>query len=75
MALSRFWTLILILSISYVLIMLALGRQYTLGSLVNGKQGEALVVAELDSAALGGTALLAAIKASGDAGVQRGDTL
>ena len=46
MALSRFWTLILILSISYVLIMLALGRQYTLGNLVNGKQGEALVVAE-----------------------------
>ena len=75
MALSRFWTFILILSITYVLVMLGLGRQYSLGSLVNGKQGDALVVAESDTLALAGTLLLSEIRAAGEAGLQRGDTL
>ncbi|WKZ67018.1 MAG: nucleoside recognition domain-containing protein [Flavobacteriales bacterium] len=74
MALSRFWTFMLVLSIGYVLVMLAMGRQYSLGMLVNGKQGEALVVNELDTAALQGTAFLAAIRAAGDAGLEvKGD--
>lgn len=73
MALSRFWTFILLLSICYVLILLFTGRQYTLGSLVNGKQGDAVVVAEIDSARLSGTDLLAAVRASNGAGVDRGD--
>ena len=75
MALSRFWTFILILSIGYVLVMLAAGRQYTLGGLVNGKQGDPFVVAEMDSIALQGTPLLANIRRAGEAGYQQGDTL
>ncbi len=39
MALSRFWTFILLLSIGYALVMLATGRQHSLGTLVNGNQG------------------------------------
>ena len=74
MALSRFWTFILILSIAYVLIMIATGRQYSLGAMVNGEQGEPLVVAETDSIALTGTAFLAAIKAGGEDGYAVGDT-
>lgn len=75
MALSRFWTVMLILSIGYVLVMLGLGRHYSLGTLVNGKQGEPLVVAEVDSTVLSGTAFLAQLWAAGDAGIQQGDTL
>lgn len=65
----------LILSIGYVLVMLGTGRQYSLGMLVNGKQGEALVVAERDSAAYQGSLFLSDLRASGEAGLQRGDTL
>ena len=65
----------LILSIGYVLVMLGMGRQYSLGSLINGKQGEALVVAEVDSAVLAGTSFLTQLRAAGDAGVMQGDTL
>ncbi|HRO39211.1 MAG TPA: nucleoside recognition domain-containing protein [Flavobacteriales bacterium] len=75
MALSRFWTFILILSIGYALVMLATGRQHSLGTLVNGNQGDPLMVAEKDSAELHGTALLLDLRAAGDAGVMRGDTL
>jgi spore maturation protein SpmA len=75
MALSRFWTFMLILSIGYVLVMLGMGRQYSLGSLINGKQGEPLVVAEVDSAVVAGTAFLTQLRAAGDAGVMQGDTL
>ncbi|MBL7980308.1 MAG: spore maturation protein [Flavobacteriales bacterium] len=75
MALSRFWTFMLILSIGYVLVMLGTGRQYSLGMLVNGKQGEALVVAERDSAAYKGSVFLSDLRASGESGLQRGDTL
>jgi spore maturation protein SpmA len=75
MALSRFWTFMLLLSIGYVLVMLAVGRQYTLGSLVNGKQGELLVVAEVDTALIPGSALVSAIRHSDLGHVQRGDTL
>ncbi len=55
--------------------MLGTGRQYSLGSLINGVQGEALVVAEQDSATIHGTALLQAIRSAGDDGLVRGDTL
>lgn len=75
MALSRFWTFILLLSIGYVLIMLGLGRQYSLGSLINGEQGAPLIIAEQDSSAIHGTELLSAIRAAGDDGLLRGDTL
>jgi spore maturation protein SpmA/spore maturation protein SpmB len=75
MALSRFWTFMLLLSIGYVLVMLAAGRQYTLGSLVNGKQGELLVVGELDTALIPGSALVAAIRTSEHGNFQQGATL
>jgi spore maturation protein SpmA len=75
MALSRFWTFILLLSIGYALVMLASGRRHSLAPLVNGNQGDPLLVAEQDSVELHGTALLKELHASGDAGVMRGDTL
>lgn len=73
MALSRFWTFILLLSIIYVLVMLGTGRQYSLGSLINGKQGEALVVAEFDTASYADTEVLRTLQVAGS--VQHGDTL
>ena len=75
MALSRFWTFMLLLSIGYVLVMLAAGKQYTLGSIVNGKQGEMLVVSETDTATMPGSALVADIRAVDPGAVHRGDTL
>jgi spore maturation protein SpmA/spore maturation protein SpmB len=75
MALSRFWTFILILSIAYVLVMMATGQQYSLGAMVNGEQGEAMVVAEMDATDPRAADLVVAMRAAGDAGVQRGDTL
>ena len=75
MALSRFWTFMLLLSIGYVLVMLAAGKQYTLGSIVNGKQGEMLVVSETDTATMPGSALVADIRAVDLGAVHRGDTL
>ncbi len=73
MALSRFWTFILLLSIAYVLSMLAMGRQYTLGALVNGKQGDAIVVAELDSTTAMGAMLLVEIRGSKTGSVEMRD--
>ncbi len=73
MALSRFWTFMLILSIAYVLVMLAAGRQYSLGMLINGKHGEALVVSELDTTALQGTSFLRSLRAAGEEGVAVND--
>lgn len=75
MALSRFWTFILILSIGYAVIMLATGRSHSLGVLVNGSQGDPIVVAELDSTVLSGTPLLGRLKAAEDGRVMLGDTL
>ncbi len=75
MALSRFWTFILILSIGWAVAMLATGRSHSLGVLVNGSQGDPIVVAELDSVALSGTPLLGRLKAAEDGRVMLGDTL
>lgn len=75
MALSRFWTFILLLSIGYAMIMLATGRSHSLGVLVNGNQGDPIVVAEVDSVILRGTPLLGRLKAAEDGQVMVGDTL
>lgn len=75
MALSRFWTWMLLLSIAYIMAMLFSGRQYGLGALVNGRQGEPMLVNEMDTTALAGTPLLAELRVAGVAGVHRGDTL
>lgn len=75
MALSRFWTWMLLLSIVYILGMLFAGRQYSLGMLANGEQGAPMLVGERDTTAIAGTPWLAELRAAGENGVQRGDTL
>lgn len=65
----------LLLSIAYILAMLFTGRQYSLGSLVNGKQGEPLLVNEMDTTELRGSVLLEGLR-TGDAPSRlHGDTL
>ncbi len=73
MALSRFWTWMLLLSIGYILAMLFVGRQYTLGALVNGKQGDAILVTELDSTTAMGAMLLVEIRGSKSGSVEMRD--
>ena len=75
MALSRFWTWMLLLSIGFALFSLLSGRTYSLGILANGEQGKPLVVAERDTLGIAGTAWLAELRTAGDKGVLRGDTL
>ena len=77
MALSRFWAGILICSIGFIFAQLLGGRLYTLGTLVNGKQGEPVVVAEWSPADFEqrDSALAAALLSGGAGGIQRGDTL
>ena len=47
MVLSRFWSVMMAASILYLLAMLATGRLYTVAHVVNGKQGDPLVAAEI----------------------------
>lgn len=75
MALSRFWTWMLLLSVSYILTMLFTGRQYSLGSLVNGKQGEPLLVNEIDTMDLRGSVLLEDLRTADAPSRVHGDTL
>ncbi len=49
MALSRFWSFIIALSIIFIFYMLGSNQMYNLGQLVNGKQNDALVVAEFQA--------------------------
>ena len=49
MALSRFWSFIIALSIVFIFYMLGSNQMYNLGQLVNGKQNDALVVAEFQA--------------------------
>ena len=46
MALSRFWSYMIVSSIVYIFYMMLSGGVYSLGSIVNGKQNEPLVVGE-----------------------------
>jgi spore maturation protein SpmA/spore maturation protein SpmB len=46
MALSRFWSFIIALSILYIFYLLASGRMYTISNVVNGSQNDPVVVAE-----------------------------
>ncbi|HYV93097.1 MAG TPA: nucleoside recognition domain-containing protein [Chitinophagales bacterium] len=77
MALSRFWTTIVVLSITWAFYLLLSGKLYTLTGIVNGKQGDDITVAEKDSLQFqrDHSTLFANIKTSGDAGFQSGDTL
>jgi hypothetical protein len=49
MALSRFWSYIIVCSVVYIFYLLATDQLYQLGQLVNGKQNDALVIAEVQS--------------------------
>lgn len=64
MALSRFWSYIIVCSVVYIFVMLGTGRMYTLSALVNGKQNDAIVVSETEASTIQNTdtALYAALK-------------
>ncbi len=66
MALSRFWSYIIVLSAIYIFYMLGTGQMYTLGSLVNGKQNDPTIVSELEVKQVQqtDTALFAALQAN-----------
>ena len=77
MALSRFWTIIAIISIAWCFYILLSGQLYSLNGIVNGKAGDEVIVAENDSATfkLSHTLPLDTIRTSGDAGFHQGDTI
>ena len=76
MALSRFWSYIIVLSALYIFYMLGTGKMYTLGSMVNGKQNDPTVIAEIEAKhlALADTALFAALNANKTVASQSGDS-
>lgn len=77
MALSRFFTIILITSIGWAFFLLLTGNLYSLTGMINGKQGDPAMVAERDSADQQrmDPLLFALIKEVGGEGYQHGDTL
>lgn len=76
MALSRFWSYIIVLSAIYIFYMLGTGQMYTLGSLVNGKQNDPTIVSEVEAKQLqqSDTALFAALQATKVYANSTGDT-
>ena len=66
MALSRFWSYIIVLSAIYIFYMLGTGQMYTLGSLVNGKQNDPTIISEIEAINLqqNDTALYAVLQAN-----------
>lgn len=77
MALSRFFTIIIITSIVWAFFLLLIGKLYTFNGIVNGKQGEPFIISEQDSLPFknNNAILFAALKQNGDAGFQSGDSL
>ncbi len=77
MALSRFWSFIIVCSIGYVFYLLMVGGLYSVGSLVNGKQNDALIVAEFTAVNFQqmDSLLYANISANKGSGFQQNDTL
>jgi len=76
MVLSRFWSVIIAGSILYIFILLASGRIYTIGNVVNGKQNDAVVMAEIPAGdfRLQDSARYARLIEAKAAGLQEGDT-
>ncbi len=76
MALSRFWSYIIVCSVVYIFFMLGTGRLYTLSSLVNGKQNDPTVIAEttLSNLNQSDTALYSALVANKIAASSTADT-
>ena len=77
MVLSRFWSAIIGCSLLYIFILLAAGRLYTLNHIVNGKQGDPIIVAEYSTSDLQQKepVLYGNVIAAGAAGYQAGGTL
>ncbi len=75
MALSRFWTWMLLLSIGFALFSLFSGGTYSLGMLANGEQGKPKLIDELDTVDLRGTALMLELRTGDAPSAQRGDTI
>ena len=46
MALSRFWSWMIVISVAFIFYMLGTGRLYSLNGMVNGKQNDAVLVQE-----------------------------
>ncbi len=65
MALSRFWLVIIITSVLYVLGLLAFGSSYSIDYVVNGKKDEPIIINEIYAAKLP-TALIDSIKNAKD---------
>jgi spore maturation protein SpmA len=77
MALSRFWSYIIVCSVVYIFYLLVTDNLYQLGQLVNGKQNDALVIAEVQSSTIekADSALYNNLVAAKASGYQQGDTL
>src|SRR5882724_10884678 len=77
MVLSRFWSVMIAGSILYILGLLAAGRLYSIAHMVNGKQNDPLVVAEVPAKdfSLREPTRFAALETNKTAGLQIGDTL
>ena len=77
MVLSRFWSLIITGSIIYLLVLLATGRLYTIGPVVNGKQNDPVLIAEkpLKDFQNSDTAFYSALSQAGPTGFLLRDTL
>jgi spore maturation protein SpmA len=75
MALSRFWSWMIAISAIYIFYLLFVNRLYSLNGLVNGKQNDAVLVAELPMSNFAGdTAFISALKANSAAGLVQTDT-
>jgi spore maturation protein SpmA len=77
MALSRFWSYIIVCSVVYIFYLLVTDNLYQLGQLVNGKQNDALVIAEVQSSNIekADSALYNNLVVSKASGYEQGDTL
>jgi spore maturation protein SpmA/spore maturation protein SpmB len=75
MALSRFWSFIIVCSIIYIFFLLASGRTYTIGNVVNGSQNDPVVIMEYkaEQFQLMDTALYSSLQANNGIFL-RGDT-
>jgi spore maturation protein SpmA len=76
MALSRFWSYIIVLSVIFIFYLLASGGMYSIGHVVNGKQNDALVIAEFpaDNIKTNDTTFYAQLQAAKTAGLAVGDS-
>jgi spore maturation protein SpmA/spore maturation protein SpmB len=77
MALSRFWSFVIVCSIVYIFVLLASGRLYTITNIVNGKQNDPVIVAEISAQQFQekDSLLFSNILINKESGFQKGDTL